>query len=150
MGGSIQSNITKPAKGFKGGIANSNPTTTSNETAEAVIGVGKFQKFGTTGLVPLTAISETPVGVALKSDAFDGGEFAIGAGVTLGKKGEFFVYCETACAKGENVFVRCVANGALEIGDVRNDIDTDKAKEMTNIKFGETLASAGLVKIEMV
>ena len=148
MSGKIQSAIAVPAKGFKGGVANSNPQTTQNETAEAVIGVGKFCQFGSTGLVPLTDITQKPL-FALKSDAFDGSEFAIGDAVTVCKGGDVFAYVETACTKGENAFVRCVVNADLEIGDVRADADTDKAVEMTNIKFGETLSGAGLVKIEI-
>jgi len=149
MGGAIQTTIGKRAKGYKGGVANSNPLTTENSTAEAVIGVGKFCKFGTTGHVPLVATTDAIAGVALKSDAFDSGDFAIGDAVTIAKGGDVYVYSETACVKGASVFVRCVANGALEIGDVRNDVDGTNAVAHPTAKFGETLASAGLVKIEL-
>jgi hypothetical protein len=147
--GSIQTQIGKRGKGYKGGIANSNPKKTENSTAEADLGIGKFCKYGTTGHVPLTAINETPSGVVMKSDIFDGVLAIAGEAITICKGGSIFVYTETACVKDTNVFVRCVANGALEIGDVRNDADTDKAVEMTNIKFAESLAGAGLVEIEI-
>ena len=147
MGASIQGSIGKRAKGYKGGIANSNPVTTDNSTAEAVLGTGKFCKVGTTGHVPLSAIADVIDGVLIKSDVFDGVEAQIGDAVTICKGGDVYMYSETACAKGGAVHVRCIVNGNTEIGNVLNVADGINTQAHSTAKFGETLASAGLVKI---
>lgn len=149
MGGaSIQTSIEKTPKGFRGGVADSNPLTTDNVVAEAVVGIGRFCKHGSdNGVIPLSAITDSLAGVILKSDAFDGEEAQVGESLTLCRGGSVYVYSETACVKGENVFVRCVSAADMFIGDVRNDVDTDKAKESTKFEFDETLTGAGLVKI---
>lgn len=149
MGGSIQTEIKKPEVGFKGGIANSNPTTTQNSTAEAVLGVGRFCKIGTTGHIPLSAITDAIDGVVVKSDSFVGAEIAIGESATILKNGDIVMYSETACVKGETVHVRCIVNGDTETGDILNVADGVNTVEHPTAKFGETLASAGLVKIEL-
>lgn len=149
MNGSIQTNISKRAKGYKGSIINNNPMTKENTISEGIVGVGMFCKFGTTGVVPLTAITDKLAGVVLKADAFDGDVIPIGQSVALLKRGETVVYCETACVKGDAVFVRCVVNTGKNIGDVRNDADTAKAVAHPTAIFSETLSSAGLVKIEI-
>lgn len=149
MGGSIQPNYTKLPKGFKGGIANSNPVRRNAEACAMAIDVGTFVKLGATGITDLTAITDVVNGLVLKSSAIEPETLAIGAGATVGRGGSFFVYCETACAKGADVFVRCVVGaGAEPVGNVRDDIDVDKAQVIKAV-FAETLLSAGLVEIEL-
>ena len=149
MGGSIQTAIGKRGKGYKGGRVNSNPVTTENSSAEVALDIGKFVKAGTTGHTVLTAIADAVAGVVLKSDAFDGVTTPANEAVTIIKRGEVFVYCETACTKGTSPFVRCIANGALEVGDVLNVADGVNTVELTSAVFSETLTGAGLVALEL-
>lgn len=149
MSGSIQTAIGKRGKGYKGGRVNSNPITTENSTAEVALDIGKFVKAGTTGHTVLTAIADSIAGVVLKSDAFDGVSVSAKDAITLIKRGEVFVYCETACTKGASPHVRCLANGALEVGDVRNVADGVNTVELTSAVFSETLTGAGLVALEL-
>ncbi len=147
MGASIQGSYGKRERGFLGGVANSNPTRTNNGVADEAITIGKFVKDGATGLVNLAGAGVV-AGVVLKSDVLKSGSVVAGDNVSLLRGGSVFVYCETACTKGADVFVRHTVNGALEVGNVRNDVDTDKASTVKAI-FSETLASAGLVEIEI-
>lgn len=147
MGGSIQNTYGKREKGYKGGIANSNPTTLKDGVASVDLSVGKFCAVGATGFEVLTA-SNTLAGVVVKSSAFVADIIKAGKSTTVAKRGSIFVYCETVCTEGKEVFVRHTANGALEIGNVRNDADTSKAVQV-KATFAETLDSAGLVEIEL-
>jgi len=149
MGASIQGSYGKPEKGFKGGVANSNPQTVDNGVAESDLGVGKFCTFGANGGFDVIAgASSVVAGVIVKSDALVGAVAPAGENVTNLRKGNVFVYCETACAKGNPVYVRHTVNGALEIGDVRNDVDGTNAAAVS-ATFAETLTAAGLVEIEV-
>ena len=87
-------------------------------------------------------------GVVAKTSTFQDDIVPAGKDVLLLKGASVFVHCETACTEGATVYVRHTVNGTLEIGDVRADVDTDKAKAV-NAKFAETLTTAGLVEIEI-
>lgn len=147
MSASIQGSYGKREKGFLGGVANSNPTRTNNGVASEEITIGKFAKDGVTGLVNLAGAGAV-AGVVLKSDVLKSGSVKAGENVSTLRGGSVFVYCETACTKGADVYVRHTVNGALEVGSVRNDDDTAKAGTVKAV-FSETLASAGLVEIEL-
>jgi len=147
MGASIQGSYGKRERGFLGGVANSNPTRTNNGVASEAIAIGKFSKNGATGLVNLAGAGAV-AGVVLKSDVLKTGSVVAGENVSILRGGSVFVYCETACTEGAEVFVRHTVNVDLEVGNVRNDVDTDKASAVKAV-FSETLASAGLVEIEL-
>lgn len=149
MSGSIQTSYGKKPKGFKGGLANSNPTTTKNSVAAAVLGIGTFVKASATGAVDLTATTDIIDGVVLKSSMLDSTTVEAGSSITIAKKAPVFVYCETACVEGAQVFVRCVVGaGAEPVGNVRNDVDTAKAVGIS-ATFAETLTAAGLVEVNL-
>jgi len=148
MGASIQGKYGKREKGFLGGIANSNPITSDNNVAGEDTKLGKFVKTSVLGAIALTGASDVVAGVVTKTDALATVDVKSGSNVTLLKGGSVFVNCETACTKGAKVFVRHTENGALKVGDVRSDLDTDKAVEI-NGTFSETLGSAGIVEIQI-
>jgi len=147
MSATIQGEYGKRPKGFLGGIANSNPTNKKSDVAGEDIKVGKVVSIGVDGVVALTGANSV-AGVVVKSDALKPTTLKKGSNISLLKGGSIFVNCETACNKGEKVFARFTANGELEVGDVRADVDVDKAIEIAGV-FAETLDSAGLVEIEI-
>lgn len=150
MNGSIQDSIGKLEKGFKGQQANSNPVKTSNEVAGAIVNVGTFARFDANGnIVSLSATGQTVAGLILKSDMHNVDSIEKGKNLTLGKEGDFYVYCETAITKGAKLFVRHTTNTTETVGDVRVDADTAKADEVAGIIAGETLTGAGLLKVEI-
>jgi hypothetical protein len=147
--GSIQTAYGKRAKGFKGGIADSNPMTTKSSVAAMALSIGTFVKASTTGALDLTAISETVDGVVLKTSILDATTVDINSSITLGKKGNVFMYCETACAEGEAVHARFIVGAGSEpVGNVRNVADGVLTAPVS-ATFAETLTSAGLAKIEL-
>lgn len=152
MGASIQDTYGKRPKGFLGGIANSNPLTTKSATTAEQIAVGKFCTFSASGIINLTGLTNTIAGVVCKSDAMDGATVEANENATLLEAGNVFVYSETACTEGATVYARVTANGALAVGNVRNDADndgtTDRAVAVKAI-FEETLTGAGLVQIKV-
>ncbi|MBL1293366.1 MAG: hypothetical protein COB61_005795 [Thiotrichales bacterium] len=149
MSGSIQDSYGKRAKGFKGGLANSNPTTEKNAVAGMALAIGTFVKASATGLVDLTAITDNVDGVVLKSTALDTVTVQAGSSVTLAKRASVFMECETACVEGETVHVRFIVGAGSEpVGNVRNVAD-GVTTAVVNATFAETLTSAGLVEIEL-
>ena len=148
-GASIQDSYGKRPKGFKGGFANSNPARLDLAVAGAVVGVGTFVKNSATGVIDLTAVADVMAGVVLKSSAIELETIEANKSVTLARSGNIFVYSETACVKGADVFVRCIVGAGSEpVGNVRNDVDGVNAV-LVKAKFAETLDSAGLVEIEL-
>lgn len=150
MAGEIQSSYGRMPKGFKGQVANSNPVTTENLSAVTAVRVGSFVAYKDNGVEQISnANKANEAGVAMKSSILDGDTFEAGESVTVAKKAPIYVYCETACTRGAKVFVRHTDNADLLAGDVRNDLDTDKAYEHPTATFAETLTSAGLVEINL-
>lgn len=148
MSGAIQTAIGNRDSGFLGGIANSNPTRSKNTVASVDVKVGKFVIDGATGVAKIVDANSVIAGVVAKTSTFQDDIVPAGKDVLLLKGASVFVHCETACTEGATVYVRHTVNGTLEIGDVRADVDTDKAKAV-NAKFAETLTTAGLVEIEI-
>lgn len=149
MGAEIQTNIGKMPKGFKGGVSNSNDVSRVNGSAIAIVGVGSFVSYSADGFTTVTNANKGSLaGVVLKSALTDGETIEAGKNVTVAQRGSIFVFCETACTKGAKVFVRHTDDSDLLAGDVRNDVDTDKAFEI-DATFAETLSSAGLVEINL-
>ena len=152
MGASIQDTYGKRPKGFLGGIANSNPLTTKSVTTAEQIAVGKFCTFSASGIINLTGLTNTIAGVVCKSDAMDGATVEANENATLLEAGNVFVYSETACNEGDTVYARVTANGALAVGNVRNDADNDGTNDRAvavKAIFEETLTGAGLVQIKV-
>lgn len=148
MSGAIQTSIKERGTGFPGGIANSNPTRSKNTVASEDIKVGKFAIDGGTGVANIVDGDSVIAGVVAKTSTLQEETITTGKDILLLKGASVFVKCETACTEGTVVYVRHTVNGALEIGDVRADADTSKAKAVS-AKFAETLTSAGLVEIEL-
>lgn len=148
MSGAIQTSIAPRGAGFLGGVANSNPTRTKNTVASEDVKVGKFVTDGADGVANIVDANSVIAGVVAKASTMQEPTITAGDDVLLLKGGNIFVHCETACTEGDTVYVRHTVNGALEIGDVRADDDTAKAKTV-NAKFAQTLTSAGLVEIEV-
>lgn len=71
--------------------------------------------------------------------------------VPLMRKGRIWVSAETAMADGANPFVRFTANGALYVGNFRNDADTGKAVQMPSGQavVRGTTSGAGFAVIEL-
>lgn len=72
------------------------------------------------------------------------------------QKGRIWVYCETSFdPDADTLFLRYTANGALTIGNVRNDSDSGKADELGANGFGvaykplNTLAAAGFLALDL-
>ena len=150
MSGSIQNTYGKLPKGFKGQVANSNPVTTDELSVVTAVRVGTFVAYNGNGVEQIASANQaSEAGVALKSSILDGDTFEAGSSVTVAKKGSIYVYCETACTKGAKVFVRHTDNADLLAGDVRNDLDVDKAYQHATATFAETLTTAGLVEINL-
>ena len=150
MSGAIQNSYGKMPKGFKGQVANSNPVTTDELSAVTAVRVGTFVAYKDNGVEQISSTNQAvEAGVALKSSILDGDTFEAGEAVTVAKKGSIFVYCETACTKGAKVFVRHTDNADLLAGDVRNNVDVDKAYQHATATFAETLTTAGLVEINL-
>jgi len=148
MSGAIQTSIASRDAGFLGGVANSNPTKSKNTVASEDVKVGKFVTDGADGVANIVDADSVIAGVVAKTSTMQEPTIKAGDDVLLLKGGNPFVYCETACTEGDTVYVRHTVNGALEIGDIRADDDTAKAKTV-NAKFAQTLTSAGLVEIEV-
>lgn len=148
MSGAIQTVIAPRGAGFLGGVANSNPTRSKNTVASEDVKVGKFVTDGTDGVANIVDTDSVIAGVVAKTSTMQENTITTGKDVLLLKGASVFVHCETACTEGNTVYVRHTVNGALEIGDVRADADTSKAKTV-NAKFAQTLTSAGLVEIEL-
>jgi len=148
MGGAIQTVIAPRGAGFLGGVANSNPTRSKNTVASEDTKVGKFVTDGTDGVANIVDTNSVIAGVVAKTSIMQEETITTGKDILLLKGASVFVHCETACTEGNDVYVRHTVNGALEIGDVRADDDTSKAKTV-NAKFAQTLTSAGLVEIEL-
>lgn len=148
MSGAIQTVIAPRGAGFLGGVANSNPTRSKNTVASEDVKVGKFVTDGTDGVANIVDTDSVIAGVVAKTSTMQENTITTGKDVLLLKGASVFVHCETACTEGNTVYVRHTVNGALEIGDVRADTDTSKAKTV-NAKFAQTLTSAGLVEIEL-
>lgn len=148
MSGAIQTAIAPRGAGFLGGVANSNPTRSKNTVAIADVKVGKFVTDGTDGVANIVDTNSVIAGVVAKTSTMQEETITTGKDILLLKGASVFVHCETACTEGNDVYVRHTVNGALEIGDVRADDDTSKAKTV-NAKFAQTLTSAGLVEIEL-
>lgn len=64
------------------------------------------------------------------------------------KTGIWWVECEEAVNKGEQVFVRFATGTGSVIGQVRNDADTATC-EAIKAKFAETTTAAGIVAVEL-
>lgn len=148
MGGSIQDTYGKRAKGFKGGIANSNPTRSKNDVAATDLGVGKFVAASVDGATVLAGASSVVAGVVVKDSILVSSTIQAGKNATILKGGSIFVYCETAAVEGDSVFVRHTEDGSLEVGDVRNNVDGSNAASV-KATFSETINSAGLVEIDL-
>lgn len=148
MSGAIQTVIAPRGAGFLGGVANSNPTRSKNTVASEDTKVGKFVTDGTDGVANIVDTNSVIAGVVAKTSTMQEETITTGKDILLLKGASVFVHCETACTEGNDVYVRHTVNGALEIGDVRADDDTSKAKTV-NAKFAQTLTSAGLVEIEL-
>lgn len=70
--------------------------------------------------------------------------------VEIGTFGFFWVYCETAAAFGGSVFARfTTATDGSDLGQVRNDADTNKAVAIPNARFEQTISAAGLVIVRL-
>lgn len=150
MIGSIQDTYGRLPKGYKGQVANSNPVTTENSVAVTAVRVGTFVAYKDNGVEQISnANKASEAGVALKSSIIDGDTFEAGSSVTVAKKAPVYVYCETACTKGTKIYVRHTDNADLLAGDVRNDVDVDKAYQHATATFAETLTTAGLVEINL-
>lgn len=78
-------------------------------------------------------------------------QYPIQSAVSLLRQGRVWVNAETAMADGANPFIRYTVNGALFVGNFRNDADTAKAAQMAAgqaVVRGTTLA-AGYAVIEL-
>jgi hypothetical protein len=92
-------------------------------------------------------------GVVLHSNAYDKLTELDTVGVLPGamlsvlKKGVCFVTVETAVAKGDALYLRITANGALNPGGWRNDVDGGKAIACPAVVADETLLAGGVCRV---
>ena len=150
MTGSIQNSIGKLPKGIKGQQADSNPIKTTNEVAGADCNVGTFARYDTNGnMIPFSSTGQNVAGLVLKSDMHNVDVIAKNKNITLGKDGNFYVYCETPITKGSKLFIRHTTTTTETVGDVRADADTDKADQFTGVEAMETLTEAGILKVSI-
>lgn len=77
--------------------------------------------------------------------------YPIGSAVPLLRAGRIWVNAETALTDGVAPFVRYTANGALYVGNFRNDADTSKAAQMpaTQAVVRGTTTGAGFAVVEL-
>ncbi len=142
----IQTTIGKTPKGFKGQNVDSNNIRTENKVAGSDVEVGTFATADATGIIPLSGAGAI-AGFVKKSDEMTGTIITAGSNLTLAKEGYFYAYSETAQTEGTNPYIRHTSNGALNVGDIRNDEDTANAVQNTKVSIAETITQAGLVKI---
>lgn len=148
MGTSYQKGYGAKPKGFKGQLATNQPSATLNGVAAEIVKVGVFVKVSNGQLSNLAATGDTVDSLVVKSD-FITDIHQANDSLTRAKKGPYFVYCETDIQEGASLFIRHTANGALEVGDVRKDLDTNKADENTKVTALETLTTAGILTVQI-
>lgn len=148
MSTSYQNAYGAKPKGYKGQLATNQNASTLNGVAAEIIEVGVFAQATGNLVSNLAAVGNTVDSLVVKSD-FITDIHQANDSLTRAKKGQYFVYCETDIQDGASLFVRYTANGALKVGDVRKDLDTDKAKQNTKITALETLTAAGILKVQI-
>ena len=87
-------------------------------------------------------------GIMIRPDMAEPGQIPATLPAACMRKGRAYVTVEGAVTKGTYAFVRHTANGALAPGGLRADLDTDKAIQVTGIKFLETTTGAALCLVE--
>jgi hypothetical protein len=106
--------------------------TTSNEVTVSGFGFALFQD------------SKEPTYPASAND------YVAGEQVPVLELGYLYVYCETATTKNGAVFVRfTTATDGTDLGNARNDADTNKAVAFPGASFDQTTSGAGLVRIRL-
>lgn len=75
--------------------------------------------------------------------------YPIGRPFTVLRKGRVWVWSEQAVAPTDQVFVRYTASGNEVVGNVRKDLDTDKAALLVGARFATITTGAGLVLLEL-
>lgn len=145
---SYQTSYGKRPTGFKGQVATNQPVITLNGAAAEAIEVGVFAKYADGQVSNLVDVNSVVDCLVVKSDVITTVHKANDS-VTRGKKGAFYVYCETAIDEGVNPYIRYTANGSLNVGDIRADDDTAKAKQNTKVTTLEKITAAGLVKVQI-
>lgn len=129
-----------------------------SRVAEVAIKAGRFVIGGTdpiTQCVLPSAAGNIPgklLGIAMWDPSMEPAspEYAIGAMVTIVKKGKVWMKAEDAVTFGNTVFVRYTVNGGLDVGRVRSDADTAKAGELLASKFHNTVGGTeGWVEVEI-
>lgn len=115
----------------------------------------------TDGIKPPAATGDTPVGVAILRSIYEDEEFDYGGGtvrqgygdgvrVPILKKGDIYVYCETAFSPTDTVYFRHTANGAgTVLGDVRVDADSATCDAFTAASFVNKSATAGIAILSL-
>ena len=63
------------------------------------------------------------------------------------KSGRIFVKVNGGCTRGNNAYVRTVADGAKLVGQTDGAADSGKNIEMTGVKFGQTVADGEFVEL---
>lgn len=109
------------------------------------------------GLTTDVSVVGAQLGVALAQQALAqdpsvvNPQYPIGYEVSCLRRGRVWVLAETAMADGANPFVRFTANGALYVGNFRNDADAGKAVQMAagQAVVRGTTAAAGYACIEL-
>lgn len=81
-------------------------------------------------------------------------QYPIQSAVPCLRKGRVWVSAETAMVDGSNPFIRYTANGALYVGNFRNDADTGKAAQLPSgqavVRGTTTGAGYCVIEIDLV
>jgi len=146
-----------------GDVYDNSPKTTVTRVASAAIPFGRFvTKDGTSSdnlvKLPAAAADITDIkliqGVAIRNltpndpDA-DPDTYQAKAALAVVQKGRVVVVCEQAANVTDPVYVRYTANGAGKlVGQVRIDVDTDKAALLASGRFLKSCGAGELVPVE--
>lgn len=165
---------TEPAAGKIGQLSDSSDNNIVSRYSAEKIPFGRFVSYdGASGKVKLPAaatdiINSTSIavleGVALEDPSKESaaantlgvaganiGAHDIGDAIPVLKRGNCFVYTETALNPSSTVYIRHTASGNNVPGNIRNDDDTENAASPGNaVRVIGTTTGAGIIEIEIL
>lgn len=158
----MQLSYAEQAKGFDGMLADMGPKEVISRAAEGAVPFGKFVVLGTDkdnqAKLPAASgdiVAQKVLGVSLHDHARESQNDGLAAGyltkesMSILKKGMVYVTAEEAVTPSDTVYVRHTVNGALTVGSVRKDADTDKAVALAGLRFMSSAGAGELVKLSV-
>lgn len=153
---SPQLNYNEPAAAVKGGLGDSGPNDLFSGVSAVDINFGLGLQVEATGLLAIpSAVTDEVAGIAVQVQkniprATGIALYEADEAITMLKKGRIWVYAEEAVDPTKDVFLRHTVNAALNPGDFRTDIDTDKAIDISAYAtWVSVTTAAGLAQLDI-